>query len=197
MIKTTNFDLDIIDPRSQWCVTLAPDPPFIAWCRDVFGFSDCVATALYDDQLFQDASTIAEFGNSEIDSVCCTLCRDSSLPITKLAVTQLKLLTFWIRHQTRTGREIGGTSNLLVRTNLATLNLLKEPKRLEDGWAANNKEPDYITIALDLASAAKAFEKVKTILTRIQGVLGVPLVYVIQHLLLPDEANDDPRFRRR
>ncbi len=66
-----------------------------------------------------------------------------------------------------------------MRINLATLNQLKEQKRLEDGWAANNKEPEYVSIALDLASAAKAFEKVKTILTRIRGVLGVPLVYVI------------------
>ena len=154
-------------------------PNFIAWYRDVFGFSDRVATALYDNQLFKDASTIAEFSDSEIDSICRTLCRDSNLPIAKLAVTRLKLLTFWIRHQIRTGREIGGTSNPLVRTNLATLNLLKEQKRLEDGWAANNKEPEYTAIALDLTSADKAFEKVKTILTRIWGVLGVPLVYVI------------------
>jgi hypothetical protein len=77
-------------------------PNFIAWYRDVFGFSDCVAATLYDNQLFKDASTIAEFGNSKIDSVCCTLRRDSGLPIAKLAVTQLKLMTFWIRHQTRT-----------------------------------------------------------------------------------------------
>jgi hypothetical protein len=77
-------------------------PNFIAWYRDVFGFSDCVAATLYDNQLFKDASTIAEFGNSKIDSVCRTLRRDSGLPIAKLAVTQLKLMTFWIRHQTRT-----------------------------------------------------------------------------------------------
>ena len=151
-------------------------PHFIAWYRDVFGFSDPVATALYDDQLFRDATTIAEFGDSEINSVCHTLRRDSSLPIAELAVTRLKLLTFWIRHQTRTGCEIGGSSNPLVKVELKTLNLLKEQKRLENCWAANNKEPEYIAIALDLASATKAFEKVKTILTCIQGVLGVPLV---------------------
>ena len=108
-------------------------PNFITWYRDVFGFSDRVATALYYDQLFQDTSTIAEFGDSKINSVCRTLRRDSGLPIAKLAVTRLKLLTFWIRHQTRTGREIGGTSNPLVRVDLKTLNLLKEQKRLEDG----------------------------------------------------------------
>ena len=89
-----------------------------------------------------------------------------------LAVSRLKLLTFWIRHQTRTKREVGVTANPLVRTKLATLNLLREQKRLEDGWAANNKEPEYTTIALDLASADKAFEKVKTILTRVGGYFG-------------------------
>jgi hypothetical protein len=108
-------------------------PNFITWYRDVFGFSDGIATALYYDQLFQDTSTIAEFGDSEIDSVCRTLRRDSGLPIAELAVTRLKLLTFWIRHQTRTRCKIGGTSNPLVRVDLKTLNLLKEQKRLEDG----------------------------------------------------------------
>jgi hypothetical protein len=81
-----------------------------------------------------------------------------------------------------------------VRTDLKTLNLLKEQKRLEDGWAANNKEPEYTAVALDLASAAKAFEKVKTLLTRIRGVLGVPLVYVIRHILIPEEPDRDPPF---
>jgi len=140
---------------------------FIKFYGEVFGFSNQVATALYDDQLFQDAATIAEFSDSEIDSVCRTLRRDSSLPIAELAVTRLKLLTFWIRHQHRTGRVIGGVHNPLVRIDLATLNQLKEQKRLEDGWAANNKEPEYTTITLDLASATKAFEKVQTILTRV------------------------------
>ena len=169
-------------------------PHFITFYRDVFGLSDCLAAALHDDQLLKDAETIAEFGDSEIDNVCRTLRRDSSLPIAELAVTRLKLLTFWVRHQLRTGGEIGGTQNPLVRTNLKTLNLLKEQKRLKDGWAANNKEPKYTAIALDLASAAKAFEKVKTILTCIRGVLGVPLVYVIRHQLIPKDEDDDPAF---
>ena len=34
----------------------------------------------------------------------------------------------------------------------------------------------------------------KTILTRIRGVLGVPLVYVVRHLLTPDLDRDDPEF---
>ena len=77
--------------------------------------------------------TINEFNVSETDSICCTLRRDSGLPIAELAVTRLKLLTFWIRHQAHTGCQVGVTTNPLVRTELTTLNLLKEQKRLEDG----------------------------------------------------------------
>ncbi len=51
-------------------------------------------------------------------------------------MTQLKLLTFWIRHQDRFGREVGVTWKLLERTTLDTLKFLKEQKRLNDGWAA-------------------------------------------------------------
>jgi hypothetical protein len=171
-------------------------PNFIKWFREVFGFSDQVATALYDDQLFKDAMTIAEFGDSEVDSVCRTLRRDSNLKLAELSVTRLKLMTFWVRHQYRTSHVIGGVGNPLVRIDLKTITLLKvkEQKRLEDGWAANSKEPEYTTIALDIASAAIAFEKVKTILTRVRGVLGVPLVYVIQRQLFPEEERDDPAF---
>ncbi len=72
---------------------------FIAWYRDVFVFSNQVATALYNEQLFKDKQTISEFSNIKIDNVCCSLCYDSGLPVAELAVTRLKLLTFWIRHQ--------------------------------------------------------------------------------------------------
>jgi hypothetical protein len=167
---------------------------FIAFFKKVLRVSDFVATALYDQQLLTDAATIAEFGNSEVDSVCQTLHRDSKLPIAELSIARLKLLTFWVRHQLRTGRAIGGPARHLVRVELAELDLLKEQKRLEDGWVANNKEPEYTAIALDLASAAKAFEKVKTILTRVRGVLGVLLVYVIRHQPVPEVEERDPEF---
>ena len=51
------------------------------------GFSEQVATALYDDQLFRDAATIAEFGDGDIDNVCRSLRRDSNMPVAELAVT--------------------------------------------------------------------------------------------------------------
>ena len=96
---------------------MAPDsdtrPNFIKWFKEVFGFTDQVATALYDEQLFKNATTIAEFGDSEVDSVCRTLRRDSNLKLAELSVTRLKLMTFWVRHQYRTSREIGGVQNPL------------------------------------------------------------------------------------
>ena len=42
---------------------------FLAWYKDVFGFTDPVAKALYDKQLLQDKKTIAELSDSEINSI--------------------------------------------------------------------------------------------------------------------------------
>ncbi len=69
-------------------------PKLILLFKNVLGFSEQVAAALYDDQLFRDAATIAEFGDSDIDNVCRSLRCDSNMLIAELAVTQLKLLTF-------------------------------------------------------------------------------------------------------
>ena len=51
------------------------------------------------------------------------------------------------------------TSNPFVGMTLEALNLLKEQKRFEDGWASNNKMPEYNAITLNLASAAKGFKR--------------------------------------
>ena len=134
-------------------------PNFILLFKNELGFSQQAVTTLYDDQLFKDAATIAEFGDGDIDNVCRSLRRDSNMPVAELAVTRLKLLTFWVRHQNRCGRAIGGGSKPLVRIELKEINLLKEQKRLEDGWAANNKEPEYTVIALDIASAARLLRR--------------------------------------
>ncbi len=88
-------------------------PNFILLFKNALGFSEQVAAALYDDQLFQDAETIAEFGYNDIDNICRSLRRDSNMQLPELAVTRLKLLTFWVRHQNRTGRAIGGVGNPL------------------------------------------------------------------------------------
>jgi hypothetical protein len=71
------------------------------------------------------------------------------------------------------------------------ITLLKEQKMLKDGWASENKEPKYAAMTLGISTAPKAFEKVKTILTRVRGKTDIPLAYVIRHQLRV-EGNDDP-----
>ena len=63
--------------------------------------------------------------------------------------------------------------------NLDTIMLLKTQKQLKDDWRLGNKEPDYLTATLDLASATKTLDKTRTALSRVRGVTGVPLSYVI------------------
>ena len=56
---------------------------FLAWYKEVFGFSDEVARALYNEQLLKNKTTLAELSNSEIDSIICAICR--TLPIAEIS----------------------------------------------------------------------------------------------------------------
>ncbi len=49
-------------------------------------------------------------------------------------------------------------------------------------------------LTLDTATARKVFDKVKSILARVRGVTGMPLVYVIRVVLIPKEEKDNPPF---
>ena len=72
--------------------------------------------------------------------------------------------------------------------------LIKTQKQLGDEWRLGNKEPDYPAQTLDLASATKTLNITKTALSRVRGVTGVPLSYVIQNILNPPHTVDDPAF---
>ena len=135
--------------------------------KDVFGFTDTVAKALYDEQLLQDKNTLAELSDSEVDNVMHAIRPIQA--IAELSSAQLKLAIFWIKHQYRTQHEIGVPAALLVKVDLATMMLLKTQKQLEDKWCLGNKEPDYPVQTLDLASATKTFDKTRTILSRVAG----------------------------
>jgi hypothetical protein len=74
------------------------------------------------------------------------------------------------------------------------INVLKEQKPLKENWAANNKEPNYVSLKLDSSLSAKVFKKEKTILTHIWGVTGVLLGYVIRHWLIAEDEDDNPSF---
>jgi ribosomal protein S13 len=105
-------------------------PNFIAWYKEVFGFTDAVAKAVYDKQLLQDKKTLTELSDSEIDSVIRAICW--TLHIAKISAAQLKLAIFWIKHQDRTQCKVGIPANPLVRVTLATMMLLKTQTQLED-----------------------------------------------------------------
>ncbi len=158
---------------------------FIAWYRGVFGFTIPVATTL-GVQLAKDKCTLSELDNSNIDNICHAIRQDSNQPVAEVAVTRLILLSFWIKHQDQTCCEIGTIRKLLVQSTLVMLNALKEQKWLKENWAADNKEPDYVSITLDLSLATKANEKIKTILTHVRGAMRVPLVYAIRRQLIPE-----------
>ncbi len=49
-------------------------------------------------------------------------------------------------------------------------------------------------LTLDTATTTKVFDKVKSFLARVRGVTGVPLVYVIKVVLIPEEEKEDPPF---
>ncbi len=49
-------------------------------------------------------------------------------------------------------------------------------------------------MTLDTAPTTKVFNKVKSILARVHGMTGMPLVYVIRVVLIPEDERNDPSF---
>ena len=88
---------------------------------------------MYEVQQLTNAKTFNELDDDLIDNIFSTLRKDKTHNgIAELAVSRIKLLAFWVKHQFRTNRLIGG-ANPLVRVTLDKINLLKEQKRLKDG----------------------------------------------------------------
>jgi hypothetical protein len=169
----------------------------ITWFTREFGFSRNAVTALHDVQALKDAQALSKLDdNDAIANVCKVVSKDIGQSVAKIATTKLKLACFWVRHQYRTSREIGGTQRPLVKTVYSgEIDRLQHQKREEDQWAAACTEPKYPSLTLDTSTATKAFDKVRTILGQTRGVTGVPLLYIIRvALVLPEDDNDDPAF---
>jgi hypothetical protein len=169
----------------------------IAWFATQFGFSIDAATALHDVQSLKDAQALSELDDDDaVANVCKAVGKDLGTSVAELAATKLKLACFWIRHQYRTSREIGGTQRPLVKIKYSgEIDLLKEQKREEAQWAAARTDPEYTSLTLDTTHAAKSLDKVKTFLGKTRGVTGVPLLYVIRVALVPPDDDDkDPPF---
>jgi hypothetical protein len=103
--------------------------------------------------------------NDDIANICKAVSKDTGQSVAKIAAAKLKLTCFWIRHQIRTLREIGGTGRPLVKIKYSgTIDLLQQQKQDKDNWAANNKEPEYTLLSPDTTTTTKVFDKVKSFL---------------------------------
>jgi hypothetical protein len=180
--------------------TMAPNSDtrenIITWFTKEFGFSCNAATALHDVQALKDAQTLSKLDdNDAVANVCKAVRKDIGQSVAKIATTKLKLACFWIRHQYRTLREIGGTQRPLVKIAYSgEIDRLRQQKQEEDQWAAACTEPKYPLLTLDTSTATKAFDKVRTISGQTRGVTGVPLLYVIRVALVPEDDDNDPAF---
>jgi hypothetical protein len=138
---------------------------FLSWYIQEFGFNLNATTALHDVQMLKDAKTLSELDDDTIANICTAVSKETRQSVAKIAATKLKLTCFWIRHQIRTLREIGGTGRPFVKIPYSgTIDLLQQQKQDKDNWAADNKEPEYTLLTLDTATTMKVFDKVKTIL---------------------------------
>ncbi len=138
----------------------------ITWFTTEFGFTRDAATALHDVQVLKDALALSELDDDDaVANVCKAVGKDIGQSVAKIAATKLKLTCFWIRHQYRTTRVIGGTQRPLVKMKYSgEIDCLREQKQEEDQWAAARTEPMYPSLTLDTSTATKALDKVKTIL---------------------------------
>jgi hypothetical protein len=88
---------------------------FLLWFSQEFGFNLNATTALYDVQMLKDAKSLSMLVDDAIANICKVVSKDTGQSVAKIAATRLKLACFWIRHQYRTSREIGGTGRPLVK----------------------------------------------------------------------------------
>ena len=89
----------------------------ITWFTREFGFSCNAATALHNVQALKDAQALSKLDvNDAVANVCKAVGKDVGQSVSELAATKLKLACFWVRHQYRTLRVIGGTQRPLVKT---------------------------------------------------------------------------------
>ncbi len=105
----------------------------IAWFATQFGFSIDAATALHDVQALNDTQALSKLDDDDaVANVCKAVGKDLGSSVAELAATKLKLACFWIRHQYRTSRGIGGTQRPLVKIKYSgDIDRLKQHKKEE------------------------------------------------------------------
>jgi hypothetical protein len=88
---------------------------FIAWYNQKFVFTANAGTALHDVKMLNEAKTLSELDDDNITNICKVISKETGQSVAEIATTILTLACFWIRHQNRTSREIGGTCRPFVK----------------------------------------------------------------------------------
>ncbi len=124
----------------------------ITWFAMQFGFSINAATALHDVQALTNAQALSKLDDDDtVANVCKAVGKDLGASVAELTATKLKLACFWIRHQYRTLRDIGGTQRPLVKIKYSgDIDRLRQQKKEESQWAAARSEPEYPSLTLEL-----------------------------------------------
>ncbi len=66
--------------------------------------------------MLKDAQALSELDDDDaVANVCKAVGKNVGQSVAKIAATKLKLACFWVRHQYRTSREIGGAQRPLVK----------------------------------------------------------------------------------
>ena len=159
----------------------------IRWMERTLGFSREVATVLYQGQLLRSWKDFSDVRDNDVDRMIAAIRRDQKESIAEIAVQRLKLAIYWVKYQIRTNqpflnREGTELTRYLSDTAKDDFLPLREQKELVDTWFETNKEPDYSPLTLDVASAPKVFDKIKTILTRVRGAAEIPLALSLIHI---------------
>jgi hypothetical protein len=166
--------------------------------KRVLLFSQGVAAALYDNQMITTLDVLQDLTGNIIKELCCAIRKPGGdVPghqISELSVTCLKLFAFWARHMWRTSRGVDDWTD----TTWDDIKTLTNQKTLKDSLL-DTKQPETPAMTLDPQLAAKAFTDMLILLSKMRGIAGHPLNYVLRSNLkgpndadLNDETEDPP-----
>jgi hypothetical protein len=165
----------------------------------VLMFTKGASTSLYNDQMITAFDVLRELDDDTIKETCRAIKKPGGSAnghqISKLSVTRFKLFAFWARHMWRTCRPVFDWTDV----TWDEVSILKNQKILEDSLQ-DQKVPETPAMTLDMQSAAKAFLDMTVFLSKMRGISGIPLAYVVRFNLkspyntLANPTTDSPAF---
>jgi hypothetical protein len=121
-----------------------------------------------------------------MEKLCKYVRAEAKTTIALQSCQHLIMLVYYLRHQECTSRAIPNLTDVLI----ADIEALDHHRMVEEDWVKTHQDPEPTPVTLDTASAAKAFNQMRQILTNMQGVSKVPLAYVVRKRILPPDTGD-------